>query len=307
MIRNFLFHRVNPCRDELWDPMDVSLFEKSLKYISTNFTVVQLENILSDKKEIQKDKKFATILFDDGYKDNIEYAAPLLDKYKIKASFYVVTECIEENKPTWTYILDYIFQHTEECEINIFFDFLPEYLRVKKLKSHLERINYVKLLKPELKKTSHLNRIKVIKHIQQTFQDVLLPKIMMNWSDLQQLKNYGHYIGSHSSTHSMLGTMEDLSEIKKELEGSGEMIKTKIGYFPATISYPVGSYNQTTIQLSKEAGYKYGLAVKQKEYDPFKDNEFEIPRIELYNEAWWKVYLRINKYYEKISNLVKQR
>ncbi|MBK7956947.1 MAG: polysaccharide deacetylase family protein [Bacteroidetes bacterium] len=35
--------------------------------------------------------------FDDGYLDNLEYAAPILAKYKVPASFYVVTDCIDQN------------------------------------------------------------------------------------------------------------------------------------------------------------------------------------------------------------------
>ena len=42
-------------------------------------------------------------MFDDGYKDNIEYAAPILRQFKCPASFYVVTDCIDRNVPTWTY------------------------------------------------------------------------------------------------------------------------------------------------------------------------------------------------------------
>jgi hypothetical protein len=78
-----------------------------------------------------------------------------------------------------------------------------------------------------------------------------------------------------------------------------------LGYFPLTISYPVGSYNSTTIEQSQLAGYKIGLAVKQKVYDPFQDSNFEIPRIELYNESWLKTRLRIENVVGRVSKLLK--
>src|SRR5215216_6250634 len=121
MVRNFLFHRVNAQRDALWDPMDPSLFERCVKYISSKYTMIQLEELVCDSKAKTSKRQFATILFDDGYKDNIEYAAAILDKYNVKASFYVVTDCIEKNIPTWTYILDYAFQFTEKKEIGLSF------------------------------------------------------------------------------------------------------------------------------------------------------------------------------------------
>lgn len=306
MIRNFLFHRVNPNRDRLWDPMDTALFEKCIKYISRKHEVILIEDLVfSDKLHYRN--KYATIMFDDGYKDNIQYAVPILDKYKCKASFYVVTGCIDNNLPTWTHILGHLFQFTTNPEINIDFDFLPVELRTETLNSIDARIDYVSKLKTFLKKLSHFERNLVLKRVTESFSDIELPKLMMNWNDLRKLKDSGHYIGSHTITHCMLGTMNNEQEIRNELLQSGNRIKEELGYFPVTISYPVDSYNETTKQLAKETGYKIGLAVKQNNYNPKKDDFFEISRIELYNEPWWKTRLRITNTLENIKTLIGYR
>lgn len=306
MVKNFLFHRVNPQRDPLWDPMDVALFDKCIKHISQNYRVVLLEDLVLNAQVFAENKRYATIVFDDGYKDNIEYALPVLEKYNVKASFYIVTDCIDKNIPTWTHILDYIFQQTNKNQIGLSFDFLPERLRVNKLTNEKDRIEYARKLKPALKKITHSERAAVIKHVQDAFDDVELPRLMMNWNDVKQVKETGHYVGSHTLTHCMLGTMVAEEEIKKELIGSGKKIEEHLGYFPATISYPVGSYNSTTIKLSKETGYKMGLAVKQEVYNRAQHNAFEIPRIELYNESWWKTRLRIDNVVGRVSKLLKR-
>lgn len=306
MVRNFLFHRVNPERDILWDPMDVSLFEKCIKYISGKYEVVLFEDIVFTEK-INSKNRYATIMFDDGYKDNIEFAAPILDKYKCKASFYVVTDCIDKNLPTWTHILEHVFQFTNVSEITIDFDFLPVEYHTRKLNSKEDRITYVSKLKPYLKKITHNQRSEVLKRIEETYIDVKLPQLMMDWTDLKALNNAGHYIGSHTVSHSMLGTIQDENEVSKELVVSGERIKDELGYFPLTISYPVGSYNEVTKKISKQAGYKVGLAVKQNIYNPKKDDFFEVSRIELYNEPWWKTKLRIFNRLENIKSLIRYR
>ena len=303
MVRNFLFHRVNPQRDKLWDPMDVALFDKCIRYISKNYSVVQLEELFFDSTQLKSKNKFATILFDDGYKDNIEYAASILDKNRVKASFYVVTDCIEKNVPTWTYIIDYTFLHTRKSKIDLVYDFLPAELKVSELKDNKARTEYARKLKPALKQLNHFNRAEIMTSIISAFDDIELPKLMMNWNDLQELKSVGHYIGSHTITHCMLGTMTDEHDIRTELLESGTAIEKHLGHFPLTISYPVGSYNHTTTKLSREVGYKIGLAVKQKIYNPKLDNDFEIPRIELYNEPWLKCRLRIDNIIGTISNL----
>ena len=56
-----------------------------------------------------------------------------------------------------------------------------------------------------------------------------------------------------------------------------------------------------TKQLAEKAGYKIGLAVKQNVHNPQKDDLFEVSRIELYNESWWKTRLRITNTLENIK------
>jgi peptidoglycan/xylan/chitin deacetylase (PgdA/CDA1 family) len=303
MIKNFLFHRVNPERDKLWDPMDVALFDKCIKFISENYEVDLFENLFENNL-LFENKKIATIMFDDGYKDNLIYAAPILKKYNCKASFYIVTDCIDNNIPTWTHILEYQFQNTNISKLNLNFDFLAEEFQIGNLNSLEERIRFVKKLKPFLKKLSDEKRNLVLQKISETYYDTKIPELMMDWDDVRELRNQGHYIGSHTVTHCMLGTMKDESEIRKELINSANRIKSELGYFPLTISYPIGSFNDTTKRISKEVGYKIGLAVGQDVFRPKNDDIFEVKRIELYNESWFKTRLRISNQLENIKSLI---
>lgn len=308
MIRNFLFHRVSPERDQLWDPMSVELFDKCIQYISKKYEVVQFEEfVFSGNYKKNNKKKIATIMFDDGYKDNIDFAAPILKKYNLKASFYVVSDCIDKNIPTWTHILEHLFQFTSVENIEMSFDFLSEELKISRLNSHEERLNYVRKLKPFLKKISHDNRNLVLNKVIETYNDIELPKLMMNWDDLRKLKEEGHYIGSHTVSHCMLGTMDNENTIISELTLSGKRIEEQLGHFPITISYPVGSFNNTTKELSQKVGYKIGLAVKQNVHNPQKEDLFEVSRIELYNEPWWKTSMRITNTLENIKTFIRYR
>ncbi len=87
-IRVFLFHRVSPQRDKRWDPLSPDRFDKILNYLKSKFEIHQIENLLTENIQAKTKKQLASIVFDDGYKDNIEYAVPILAKYNVKASFY---------------------------------------------------------------------------------------------------------------------------------------------------------------------------------------------------------------------------
>ncbi|MCW5913359.1 MAG: polysaccharide deacetylase family protein [Chitinophagaceae bacterium] len=305
-MKNFLFHRINPKRDKLWDPMDVPLFEKCIRHITQKYSVFLFEDI-AEKVDLLSNNKVASIMFDDGYKDNIEFALPILEKYNCKASFYVVTDCIDKNIPTWTHILEYSFQNTKNTNLLIDFDFVPRDLHVKKLDSPEQRLGYVRKIKPFLKTIPSSQRELVLKRIRSSFDDVQQEKIMMDWDDLKQIIEKGHYVGSHTVTHNMLATISNEEEIKFELMVSGNRIKEKLGYFPKTISYPIGSYNEVTKRIAKETGYQIGLAVKQDVFNPYESDIFEVPRIELYNEPWWKTKMRISNRLEQLKKIIQYR
>lgn len=288
--------------------MGVELFEQCIGYISRNYRVVLFEEFVkSGEYQKYRGEKIASIMFDDGYKDNIEFAAPILKKHGVKASFYVVTDCIDHNRPTWTHTLEYRFQHTRIENLELDFHFLPNDLRVSRPANQSERIIYVKRLKPFLKTLDHELREIVLRKIDETYNDVGIPSLMMNWEDLKQLQAEGHYIGSHTRTHCMLGTMQHEDKILDELITSAKRIREMTGRFPESISYPVGSFNQRTKELALRAGYSIGLAVKQNVHQPQKEDLMEVSRIELYNESWWKTWLRMTNLLENIKSLIRYR
>jgi peptidoglycan/xylan/chitin deacetylase (PgdA/CDA1 family) len=307
MIRNFLFHRVNPKRDPLWDPMDVELFDKCIGFIKKKYEIVRFEDVYDSPAFLSSKNKFATIMFDDGYKDNLEYAAPILANHGVKASFYVVTNCIDHGEPTWTHKLEYYFQNTRKNQLELDFQFIKQDFRFVKFGAKEDRVNFVSSLKPYFKSLTDINRNIALNAIYSSFDDVQVENFMMNWEDVRSLSKNGHYIGSHTVSHDMLGTITDIEKIEFELKESANRIHQELGYCPLTISYPIGSYDEKVKELSKSAGYEIGLAVNQQIYKPQKNDIFEVPRIELYNESWFKTRLRISDRLEQIKRLIQYK
>ena len=300
IIRNFLFHRVSDEKDDLWPPMTPALFEKIIGSLVKTYKIVGLEEWLSQENNEVADKRLATILFDDGYKDNIEYAVPILEKHNCPASFYIVTDCINKNIPTWTYLLDHTLQQTKISSISI--DHRQAPVGLKNIRVSDKAM--VRKIKPWMKNLSNTDRVQVLDAILKQCNDVPFPENkMMSWADIHQIMEAGFHIGSHSHTHPMLAALEDESEILDELSVSFLTINEKTGKSPQTISYPIGSFDERVIRLANQAGYKYGLAVEQKFFRSNKDKLMAIPRVELYQEPWWKVNLRVNGLYQKAKQL----
>lgn len=292
-----LFHRVHPERDVMWDPMDPKRFISILKFIKKNYTVLPLVEIL-ETKPFKEKKPLAAITFDDGYRDFIDYSLPIMDRLKIPSSMYVVTDCICENKPTWTFEVDYLFFNTRKLHINwtIDIDFMPTIFQKNKFANKEELIAFCLKFKQHLKLIPEQKRKILINDLRCSFDDVTIPKgMMMDWNEINQLINGGIEVGSHTVTHAPLATLNE-DDMRKELEGSRSAFFKYTGTHPKIISYPVGSYNHQVKEAAANAGYKFGLAVNYKKYDLLSEDDFEISRIELYNEPFWKSWLRIKQY-----------
>ncbi len=306
IIRNFLFHRVSDETDRLWPPTSTALFRSIITYITKRYHVVNLEDHLLAGEPGKTKKKAATISFDDGYKDNIEYAVPILKAYKCPASFYVATDCIDKNIPTWTYVADFLFKNTGIGKLALDMEFVPPQFRKNEIPSELARLDLASRLKRWMKGLPNKERQEVLLHLQSALNDVAPPaNRMMNWNDLRQMQTDGYTIGSHTVSHPLLASIEDDKELFFELEESGERIRSELGRFPVTISYPIGSYDKRVMKCAKESGYKLGLAVRERFYDTGKDDLFSIPRVELGNESLLKCKLRISGMYSKIKSIIK--
>ena len=89
------FHRVKDTVDP-GDPLTVTtrLFQRHLEFFRRHFRVVPLRDIVQKLERGQRLNRELAITFDDGYRDNFETAAPVLEKLSLPATFFVVTQWI---------------------------------------------------------------------------------------------------------------------------------------------------------------------------------------------------------------------
>ena len=309
MIRNFIFHSVVPQVNDPSLQMNLVLFEKCIQFICSRYEVICIEDVMEPDSLVRKQKPFASLTFDDGFKDNIIYAAPILKKYNCRASFYVVTNCVEENQPPWSFMLEYLVTHTHVKDVVLDGKLIPRELRLKSLSPDMkQRMAHFKKLKSWLKKIPVERKEVIFKDLCSQMNDVELPDLMMDWNDLAALRKAGHYIGSHTHTHNSLTMMESASMLKEELSRPRELIKKHLGYEPVSIAYPFGFYNEKVKIASADAGYAMGIAAdKHQIFYIGKHDYFEIPRIALCSEPWYKTKLRITNRIEQIKSLLPTR
>lgn len=80
----------------------VDEFESHISLLSSKYNIVTLNDIvryISNGASISRCS--IAVTFDDGFSDNFYLAAPILDRYGVKATFYVTTNSIGNTTPPW--------------------------------------------------------------------------------------------------------------------------------------------------------------------------------------------------------------
>jgi peptidoglycan/xylan/chitin deacetylase (PgdA/CDA1 family) len=95
------------------------------------------------------------------------------------------------------------------------------------------------------------------------------------WRDLA---DRGHTIGAHGHSHERLEGLDADAQLA-DLRASAEVIMSRVGTRPTVMSYPLGSYNASTIAAARAAGFVAALTTRPT-YDHGTAGPFEIPRVD---------------------------
>jgi peptidoglycan/xylan/chitin deacetylase (PgdA/CDA1 family) len=95
-------------------------------------------------------------------------------------------------------------------------------------------------------------------------------KMAITWDQLKEMQSNGFTIGSHTMYHSDLTKPKDgetkqeyIARVKEELYGSKQIIDKKLSQDTYFLAYPFGYYDQQSIQIARDAGYKIAMSVKR--------------------------------------------
>lgn len=92
-----MYHGIGYGSVEDWDDMLIGtkLFEKQIKYLSDrDYKIVSVEELAERLRNNQSITKYVAITFDDGYENNYTDAFPVLKKYKVSGTIYLIRNAI---------------------------------------------------------------------------------------------------------------------------------------------------------------------------------------------------------------------
>ena len=293
------YHRVVPeslVREEHIQPGMYVLdraFEDHMAYLKKQFTILPIERLVEMRQtgRLEQGRSYCAVTFDDGWRDNYQYAFPLLKKYGVPATVFLATDYIGTANWFWPDRLAWLIgqargNRTEDAAqeaINTVIREIPEigvettnrWLARCNAKSRLDAdtlIEWCKDLDPQLiaRFVERLGRALRI--------DPPQKRLLLNWDEVREMASHGITFGSHSCTHRIM-TKVSLLEAERELTGSWQAMLQQ-GIKPAPVfCFPNGNCNQELKNSARKSGYLAAVGCTTGLVGDGSDDLFDLKRI----------------------------
>lgn len=244
------FHQVtdsfNPKKHSKGTWTQVDFFKRQLEYLRDNFELISLRKMHDNFKHLS-----IALTFDDGDPSILDVVIPILESYKIPATFFLNTAYMDSNGCAWPNLINYIRNINEAL--------LPESFNSlkNKLRNTTNNQEYLEIL----------SLIEPLKKIVSNFE-----KFTLSLRDIEKIKDDLFTIGLHGHEHQRFSRMSkewQMQDLKRNVE-----VLSKFNNYLPIFAIPFGKskdWNQDTLQICKNLGLEVMAA--QGGYNPKNYND----------------------------------
>jgi peptidoglycan/xylan/chitin deacetylase (PgdA/CDA1 family) len=231
----FIFHRVLATPDPLlpYEP-DVQRFDWMMRLISENFSVLHLEEAVYRLARDDLPPAAACLTFDDGYRDNVELALPILRRYGLVGTFFVATAFLGNGRMWNDDVVEAVRRlGSARAEWGEFG------LGSHALTTAADRLLCLNTVLPMLKYYPHREREQLARAIARQSGAADESTLMMPPEQIRTLVASGMEIGAHSHTHPILSQLP-VAEVRDELARGRAELEQITGQAVRVLAYPNG-------------------------------------------------------------------
>lgn len=259
-----LYHRIADSEGENTDPFSLCVsrrnFADHLESLHRFATVVSLEEMWMTAAQGRLPPRSVALSFDDGYADNLANAKPLLEKYEVPATVFVVAGCLGATF-WWDRLTDALLGPTR----------LPDHLRL----TVAGRTHEWRLASGDPRQRRRLLRqlFRTVRDLRESERQQTLEAVA-SWSgdtlaatphrrpltreELVELAEGGAIeVGAHGMTHHPLSTLSPVEQ-HSEISGSKGALEEILQRPVTSFSYPFGlarDYTSESVALVASCGF----------------------------------------------------
>jgi peptidoglycan/xylan/chitin deacetylase (PgdA/CDA1 family) len=268
----------------------VEEFEKQIKFLSENFKILSIPEVFRAAKKKARGK-FCAVTFDDCLKDVYVNAFPILKKYGVTSTIFLIASVLEKKLPSVhkLHILLSKFSAGELIEeFNRIFSgrySISKSIRIyknKRLDDDIPTANLKETLTviPQNLKNNFIKSI--FKNLKFNEAETV-ENLFMNIKEIKGLCNSGFILGNHSYSHNNLSDLSVI-EIRMDIKKAKKIIADFFGKNKKidVFSYPSGRWSKNVMDALQDEKIEYGLTIEERSVSS-KDSPFLIPRYDANN------------------------
>lgn len=269
-------------------------FEMHVRYLAEHYQVVSMRELVMWKTRARRGSKpWCAITFDDGWRDNYDYALPILKKYGLPATVFISTDFIGSERAPWFYELLRCFpvlsDRVDDGRIDAsdlsergMTDILKRWVQLP----GLSRMGAVDRIMEELKALPGPVLDEVVERLMGLIADRggavgEGAPLMLSWDQVREMGRSGIEIGSHGVRHWIL-TLLSPAQLHSELVESKKAIEEQLGHPVHGFAYPNGTYSDDVAHRIRAAGYEYGCTIWPGYVEP-SSNPYTLNRLLMHN------------------------
>jgi peptidoglycan/xylan/chitin deacetylase (PgdA/CDA1 family) len=250
------------------------------------FEIVSLDEAVRRIREPGA-QPFVALAFDDGYRDTVQFALPVLERHEAPFTVFVATGFADRSAGMWWLELEEALRRAERIEIADGDLELARATRTPREKAEaFDEIYWV--LRGEAEERL-LRIVGALAARQGVDGRAFVDALCMDWPEINALAQHPlATIGAHTISHKMLAKWpEDVA--REEMQRSRERIEGELGLPVRHLAYPVGdptSAGQREFALARELGFVSAVTTRPGMIFPaHRDHLTALPRVSV-NGNW---------------------
>jgi peptidoglycan/xylan/chitin deacetylase (PgdA/CDA1 family) len=256
------YHRVLEQPDPLLptEP-DAQRFAAQMELLATRCSVLPLPEAARRLREGTLPPAAVCITFDDGYRNNLDVAAPVLQRYGLPATVFVMQNAVETGIMWNDLVIEAVRQASSE-----YVDLSMVGLGNVALPPLRERTPFVLKVLEAFKYQSLQQRWEnACELYRRVAGGVEPPRLMLTESELCRLAESGIDIGGHTVNHPILATLSE-DEARREIVDGAQWLARVTGRRPVSFAYPNGrpgrDFGTVHMRLAREAGFEVAVSTE---------------------------------------------
>lgn len=249
----FMMHHVRPARCDAFQPnrhleITPEFLRQAISRIRANgYDIISLDEAVDLLKSGYGNRRYAVLTFDDGYRDNLEVAYPVLRELDAPFTVFVTSGFVERTSELWWIALERIIASNDE----ILFDRagpgggIPCRTSEEKLACFEKVVDYLTL------EAGELDQRRIVRALAERYGvdfKKLAEEFVMSWDELNRLASDPLVtIGAHTHDHFALARLED-SAARQDVQKGIVYLEEKLGRRPKHFAYPYGKSHAVSLR-----------------------------------------------------------